>query len=95
VCGLHYAQRDKERWFLGLAPKPRSTVSLGLALKPVAMFFVVWPQNHSLRFPGLCFKINSYGLVIWPTKPPQQFLGLGLKTKWAMVCRLRLKIDGG
>jgi hypothetical protein len=58
VCGVHHAQGDEERGFLGLSSKPRSPVS------------PVWPQNRWLRF-----------------------LGLELKTKWAMVCRLRYKTD--
>jgi hypothetical protein len=41
VCGLHCAQGDEERRFLGLASKPRSTVSPGLASKSVATVFVV------------------------------------------------------
>jgi hypothetical protein len=71
VCGLHRAQGDEEREFLGLASIPRSTVSPGLASKPVATVLVVWPQNHSLGFLGFGLKIGSYGLVIWPTKSPQ------------------------
>jgi hypothetical protein len=106
VCSLHHAQGDEEHEFLGLASKPRSTVSPGLASKPVAtvspglaskpvaMVVVVWPQNHSLRFPSLGLKAGSCSLVIWPTKSPQQFLGLGLKTKWAMVCQLCHKTNG-
>jgi hypothetical protein len=92
--------------FLSWASKSRSTVSSGLASKPVAMIspglvsklvatvLMVWPQNHSLWFPSLDLKIDSYGLVIWPIKSLQQFLGLGLKTKWAMVYQLYLKTDG-
>jgi hypothetical protein len=41
VCDLHHAQGDEERGFLGSASKPRSTVSPGLASKPVAMVLVV------------------------------------------------------
>jgi hypothetical protein len=41
VCDLHRAQGDEERGFLGLASKPRSTVSLDLASKPVATALVV------------------------------------------------------
>jgi hypothetical protein len=41
VCGLHHAQRDEERIFLGLASKPRSIVSSGLTSKPVAAVLVV------------------------------------------------------
>jgi hypothetical protein len=41
VCGLHCAQGDEERGFLSSASKPRSTVSLGLASKPVATVLVV------------------------------------------------------
>jgi hypothetical protein len=68
VCGLHRAQGDEERGFLGLASKLRSTVSPKLATKPMATVLVVWPQNHLLGFPGLGLKTDSYGLVIWPTK---------------------------
>jgi hypothetical protein len=42
VCGLHRAQGDEEYIFLGLASKPRSTVSPGFpvwASKPMA---TVW-----------------------------------------------------
>jgi hypothetical protein len=70
MCGLHRAQGDEERGFIGLASKPRSTVSPGLALKSVAMVIIVWPQNHSLECPSLGIKIGSCGLVIWPTKLP-------------------------
>jgi hypothetical protein len=46
-------------------------------------------------FHGLGLKIGSSGLVIWASKSPRRFLGLGLKTKWALGCRLRHKTDGG
>jgi hypothetical protein len=59
VCGLHRAQGEEEHEFLCLVSKPRSTVSPGLVLKPVAMVLVVWPQNHSLGFPGLGLKTDS------------------------------------
>jgi hypothetical protein len=55
---------------------------------------VVWPQNLSLRFPGLGLKTGSCGLEIWFTKSPRWFLGLGFKTKWEEVCRLRHKTNG-
>jgi hypothetical protein len=99
VCGLYRAQGDNERMFLGLASKPRSTVSLssaskpvatvspGLASKPVSTILVVWPQNHSLGFSYLGLKTDSSGLVIWPTKSLRRFLSLGLKTKWEEVCQ--------
>jgi hypothetical protein len=82
MCGLHRAQGNEEREFFSLASKPRSTVSPslaskpvatvspGLASKPVAMVLMVWPQNHSLGFPGLGLKTDSCDLVIWPTKSP-------------------------
>jgi hypothetical protein len=41
-------------------------------------------------FPDLGLKTNSYGLVIWASKSLRWFLGLGHKTKWAIVCRLHL-----
>jgi hypothetical protein len=68
VCGPHRAQGDEEYEFLGLASKPRSTVSPGLTSKPVATVLVVWSQNHSLGFPGLDLKTDSCGLMIWPIK---------------------------
>jgi hypothetical protein len=87
MCGLCRAQGDEKHMFLRSASKPRSTVSPGLASKPVAMVLVVWPQNHSLSFPSLRLKTNNRGFIIWPTKSPRWFLGLGLKTKWDEVCQ--------
>jgi hypothetical protein len=81
--------------FSSLTSKLVATVSPGLASKPV-LGFLVEPQNQggggSL---GLGIKIGSFDLVIWGSKSSRQFLGLGLKIKWASVCRLRHKIDGG
>jgi hypothetical protein len=54
---------------------------------------VVWPQNHWVGFPSLGLKIGSYGLVIYTSKLLRWFLGLGLKTKQAIVCRLRHKTN--
>jgi hypothetical protein len=41
VYGLHHAHRDEEREILGLASKPRSTVSPGFASKSVATVLLV------------------------------------------------------
>jgi hypothetical protein len=80
--------------FSGLASKPVVTVSLSLASKSV-LGFLVEPQNQGGGgFPSLSLKTGSYGLVIWSSKSPRRFLGLGLKTKWAMVYWLHLKIEG-
>jgi hypothetical protein len=77
-----------------LASKLVVTVSPGLASKP-AVGFLVEPQNQGGGgFPGLGLKTGSSGLVIWVSKSPRRFLGLGLKTKQASVCRLRHKTDG-
>jgi hypothetical protein len=58
--------------------------------------FLVESQNHGGGgFPGLGLKTGSSGSVIWSSKSPRQFLGLGLKTMWASVCRLRHKTNGG
>jgi hypothetical protein len=57
--------------------------------------FLVESQNQGGGgFPGLGLKTGSSGLVIWASKSPRRFLGLGLKIKWASVCRLRHKTDG-
>jgi hypothetical protein len=80
--------------FSSLASKLVVTVSPGLALKP-AVGFLVEPQNQGGGgFPGLGLKTGSFDLVIWSSKSPRRFLGLGLKIKWALVCRLRHKTDG-
>jgi hypothetical protein len=42
MCGLRRAHEDEEHEFLGLATKPRSTVSSGLTSKLVASGFPVW-----------------------------------------------------
>jgi hypothetical protein len=91
----------------GLASKPAATVfsslasklvvmvSPGLASKPV-VGFLVEPQNQGGGgFPSLDLKTGSSGLVIWVSKSPRRFLGLYLKTKQALVCRLHHKTDGG
>jgi hypothetical protein len=81
--------------FSSLASKLVATVSPGLASKP-AVSFLVEPQNQGGGgFSSLGFKISSSGLVIWASKSPRRFLGMGLKTKCASVCRLHYKIDGG
>jgi hypothetical protein len=81
--------------FSSLASKLVTMVSLGLASKPT-VGFLVEPQNQgSGGFPGLGLKSGSSSLVIWASKSPRQFLGLGLKTKYALFCRLRHKTDGG
>jgi hypothetical protein len=81
--------------FSSLASKLVATVSPGLASKPV-IGFLVEPQNQGGGgFSGLGLKTGSSGLVIWDSKSPLQFLCLGIKTKQALVCRLRHKTDGG
>jgi hypothetical protein len=81
--------------FSGLASKLVATVSPGLASKLV-LGFLVEPQNQGGGgFPSLGIKTGSYSLVIYASKSPRRFLGLGLKTKRASVCRLNHKIDGG
>jgi hypothetical protein len=93
--------------FSGLASKPVATVFFSLASKLVVTVspslasksvvgFLVAPQNQGGGgFPGLGPKTGSFGLVIWASKSPRWFLGLGLKTMWASVCRLHHKTDGG
>jgi hypothetical protein len=69
------------------------TVSSDLASKP-EVGFLGEPQNHGGGgFPGLGLKTGSSSLVICVSKSPRRFFGLGLKTKWASVCRLCHKTD--
>jgi hypothetical protein len=68
---------------------------LRLSLKTGGDDFLVEPQNQGGGgFSGLGLKTGSYSLVICTSKSPRRFLGLGLKTKWVMICQLRLKTDG-
>jgi hypothetical protein len=81
--------------FSSLASKLVATGSPGLASKPVVSFLFE-PQNQGGGgFPGLGLKTGSFSLVIWASKSLRRFLGLGLKTMWASVCRLRHKTDRG
>jgi hypothetical protein len=81
--------------FSSLVSKLVVTDSPSLASKPVVSFLVE-PQNQGGGgFPVLGLKTGSSGLVIWASKSSQRFLGLGLKTKQASVCRFRHKTDGG
>jgi hypothetical protein len=58
--------------------------------------FLVEPQNQGGGgFPSLGLKTGRSDLMIWDSKSPRWFLGLCLKTKWASICRLRHKTDGG
>jgi hypothetical protein len=45
-------------------------------------------------FPSLGLKTDRSGLVIWTSKSPRRFLGLSLKTKRDLVCRLCHKTEG-
>jgi hypothetical protein len=66
----------------GLTSKHDVTVSTGLASKPDVTVSQFGPQ------------IGGYSLMIWASKSPQWFLGLGLKIKWVLICRLRHKTNG-
>jgi hypothetical protein len=81
--------------FSNLTSKLVATVSSGLASKST-ISFLFEPQNQGGGgFPGLGLKTDSSGLVIWVSKSSRRFLGLCLKTKQALVCRLCHKTDGG
>jgi hypothetical protein len=58
-------------------------------------FFQFGLKTGGDGFSRFGLKTGSSDLVIWTSKSPRRFLGLGLKTKWASVCRLRHKIDDG
>jgi hypothetical protein len=90
-----FSLKTTQTVFSSLASKLVATVCLSLALKPV-VGFLVEPQNQDGGgFSGLGLKIGSFSLVIWASKSPRRFLGLGLKSNGASVCRLRHKTDGG
>jgi hypothetical protein len=92
---LWFDLKTSDDSFSSLTSKLVATISSSLASKSV-VGFLVKPQNQGGGgFPSSCLKTDSFGLVIWASKSPRQFLGLCLKTKWASVCRLRHKTDGG
>jgi hypothetical protein len=95
TVSIGLASKPAAMVFSSLASKLVATVSSSLALKP-AVGFLVGPQNQGGGgFPSLGLKIGSSGVVIRASKSPLRFLGLGLKIKWASVCQLHHKIDGG
>jgi hypothetical protein len=81
--------------FASLASKLVATVSPGLASKLVVGFLVEPQSQGGGGFSSLGLKTGSSGLVIWASKSPRRFLGLGLKTKQALVYWLCHKTDGG
>jgi hypothetical protein len=89
------ASKSTATVFSSLASKLVATVSPGLTSKPVVGFFHEPKNQGGGGFPGLGLKTGSSGLVIWASKSLRQFLGLGLKTMWALVCRFHHKTDGG
>jgi hypothetical protein len=88
-------QNQGRRFVSGLASKSLGRF-LQFGLKTGGNGFLVESQYQgSGGFPDLGLKIGIYGLVIWASKSPRRFLGLGLKTIHASVCRLRHKTNGG
>jgi hypothetical protein len=81
--------------FSSLASKLVAIVSPGLASKPAVGFLVEPQKQGGGGFPGLGLKTGSSDLLIWVSKSQRWFLGLGIKTKWALVYRLRYKTDRG
>jgi hypothetical protein len=63
VCGLHRAYGNEECGFLGLASKPRLTVSPSLFSKPMATVSWFDPQNQGRWFGDLGLKITT--MVSW------------------------------
>jgi hypothetical protein len=69
VCGLHYAQGDEKRGFLGLASEPRSTVSPDWASKPVTLGFPVWASKPTATVWWFGPQNHHDGLLVWASKP--------------------------
>jgi hypothetical protein len=93
--GDSFYQFDLKTYCDGFLQFVLKTGGDGLTSKLV-VGFLVEPQNQGGGgFPGLGLKTDSSGLVIWASKSQRWFLSLAVKTKWASVCRLRHKTDGG
>jgi hypothetical protein len=81
VYGLHRAQGDEECGFIGLASKPKSTVSPSLASKPVATVSLSLASKPVATVsPRLASKPVATVLVVWPQNHSLGFSDLGLKT---------------
>jgi hypothetical protein len=81
--------------FSSLASKPVATVFSGFVLKTGGDGFSRFGlKTGGDRLPHFGLRTDKNGLVIWASKSPHWFLGLGLKTKRATVCRLRHRTDG-
>jgi hypothetical protein len=93
ICAVHVETRST-CFLIEPQNQDRRFVS-GLTSKPLGQFSPVCHQNRWLSFSGLGLKTGSSGLVFWALKSSRRFLGLGLKTKRVLVCRLRHKTDGG
>jgi hypothetical protein len=78
-----------------LTSKLVATVSPDLASKLVVSFLGESQNQGGGGFLGLGLKTGTFGLVIWVSKLSRWFLGLSLKTKWILICRLRHKTDVG
>jgi hypothetical protein len=78
-----------------LASKPVAAVFSTFTSKPMVGFLVESQNQGGGGFSGLGLKTGSFGWVICVLKLPRRFLDLGLKTKWASVCQLRHKTNGG
>jgi hypothetical protein len=90
------SQNEGRRFVSGLASKLRLMICQWFGFKTGGNSFSQFGlKTGGGGFPGLGLKTGRYGLVIWTSKSPRQFLGLGPKTKWAMICRLRHKTDRG
>jgi hypothetical protein len=90
-----FGRKTTRTVFAGLTSKPVATVSLGLASKSAVSFLVERQNQGGGGVLSLGLKTGSSVLVICASKSQRWFLGLGLKTKQASVCRLRHKTDRG
>jgi hypothetical protein len=79
----------------GLASKLVATVSPGLTSNRWSVCWLSLKIKVVEGFPVWTSKPTATGVVIWASKSPRRFLGLGLKTKQALVCQLCNKTDGG
>jgi hypothetical protein len=104
ITGFLVEPQNQGRWFglkitrtifASLASKPVVMVSSGLASKPAA---TVFSSLASKLVVTVSLSLASKPVVGFLVDPQNQggggFPGLGLKIKWASVCRLRHKTDG-
>jgi hypothetical protein len=93
VCGLHHTRGgDEKRSFLGLASKPRLSVSSGLASKPTVTVSSGLASKPAAMVSRFGHKTSRYGLLWFGLKTTGSVSQFGSQNRWLRFGDLGLKI---